>query len=303
MIRSVLEIGKPRRFCLRNVFICLCIVVGLAGMPAGCQDGMSQLGEAQRLAVDMRLQLNRAATASIRAVMAKTDADSIAFAREAEQARQTMKKDAEAMLPLLRVLTYTNEVQLLEEFNRHFAEYETIDRRILELAVENTNLKAQQLSFGPAQEAADALRAALDTMASLASPNNRCRVDSLVASAALAVREIQVLQAAHIAESSDATMAKMEKEMSERLTVAYGALGTLAGLIEPSARSQLAVATASLDRFADIHKQIIALSRRNSNSLSLDLALGKARALTAACDGSIDVLQAALAKKGVRPTR
>ena len=215
MIRSVLEIGKPRRFCLRNVFICLCIVVGLAGMPAGCQDAMSQLGEAQRLAVDMRLQLNRAAAASVRAVMAKTDADSITFAREAEQARQTLKKDTEAMLPLLRVLTYTKEVQLLEEFNRHFAEYEAIDRRILELAVENTNLKAQQLSLGLAQEAADALRAALDTMASLASPKNRCRVDSLMASAALAVREIQVLQAAHIAEQQHPTSARHQGEHGE----------------------------------------------------------------------------------------
>ena len=303
MIHSIVKTGKPRRLWLRNVLICLCLVVGLAGMPAGCQDGMSQLGEVQRLAVDMRVQLNLAATASIRAVMAKTDADSTSFAREAEQARQTMKKDVEAMLPLLRVLTYTNEVQMLEEFNRHFTEYETMDRRILALAVENTNLKALQLSFGPAQEAAVALRAALDTLASLASPKNRCRVDSLVASAALAVREIQVLQAPHIAESSDPAMARMEKEMAARLTVAHDALGTLAGLIEPSARGQLAVATASLERFADIHKQIIALSRRNSNSLSLDLTLGKARSLTAACDGSIGVLQAALAKEGVRPTR
>lgn len=303
MIHSIVNTGKPRRLWLRNVLICLCLVVGLAGMPAGCQDGMSQLGEVQRLAVDLRLQLNLAAAASIRAVMAKTDADSTSFAREAEQARQAMKKDAEAMLPLLRVLTYTNEVQMLEEFNRHFVEYETIDRRILELAVENTNLKAQQLSFGPGQQAADALQAALDTVASLAAPKNRCRVDSLVASATLAVREIQVLQAPHIAESKDTAMARMEKKMSERLTVAHDALGTLAGLSEPSARSQLAVATASLERFTDLHKQIIALSRRNSNSLSLDLTLGKARSLTAACDGSIGVLQAALAKEGVRPTR
>jgi hypothetical protein len=42
-----------------------------------------------------------------------------------------------------------------------FAEYRVLDRKILDLAVENTNLKAQRLALGPAQEAADAFRDAL----------------------------------------------------------------------------------------------------------------------------------------------
>ena len=43
-----------------------------------------------------------------------------------------------------------------------FDEYRRLDDEILPLAVENTNLKAQRLSFGPAREAADAFRASLD---------------------------------------------------------------------------------------------------------------------------------------------
>ena len=54
---------------------------------------------------------------------------------------------------------------------------------------------------------------------------------------------------------------------------------------------------------AQFDTQIIALSRRNSNVRSLEMALGKGRVLTAACDASVGALQDALAKRGVNPTR
>ena len=49
-----------------------------------------------------------------------------------------------------------------------FAKYRELDRGVLELAVENTNLKAQRLAFGPAQQAADAFRDSLEHVASAA---------------------------------------------------------------------------------------------------------------------------------------
>lgn len=303
MIRSRLTNAKPRRLWLQSAFGCLCLLMGLLGGTGGCHDGMSQLAETQRLAVDVRIQLNLAAAASIRAVMAKTDPESIAFAREAEQAKQALKKDVETMLPMLRELSYVQEAQMLEAFSQRFAEYEAIDRSILELAVENTNLKAQQLSFTPARETGNRVRAALDAVARTAPPKNRCRVDSLVASAVQAVLEIQVLHAPHIAESSEAAMAGMEKEMTDRLAAAQDALSALSSLIDPSAQDQLKAAMNALAQFQTIHLEVIKLSRRNSNARSLEMALGQERSLTAACDTSISALQAALAKAGVRPTR
>ena len=204
--------------------------------------------------------------------------------------------------PLVRGLGYTKEVQLLEEVRRYFAEYQTLDRSILELAVENTNLKAQKLSFGPAREAAASFRAALDTVARTAPSESRCQVESLVASAVLAVRELQVLHAPHIAESNDAEMTALEKQMTELLASAERALSTLSNFVDSSGRIQLTAALKSLDHFKAIHTQIIALSRRNSNVRSLEMVLGKGRVLTAACDASMGALQDALAKEGTNPT-
>ena len=116
--------------------------------------------------------------------MADTDETSVAFAREAEQATQAVEKDSAALRPLLTALEYSNELRLLDEFDQRFAEYRKLDRSVLDLAVENTNLKAQRLSFGPAQEAADAFQNSLDAlvpaaqaddMARQGARRNRCR--------------------------------------------------------------------------------------------------------------------------------
>jgi hypothetical protein len=263
---------------------------------------LTELAEARRLAADLRVQFSKAADASNRAVMADTDEASNTFAYEAAQALRDVQGDIWALEPHLRHLGYPNETRLLEEFDKHFAAYLNIDRTVLELAVENTNLKAQRLSFGPAREAADAFRDSVQSIPS-ATPSKDCRVESLVARAVLAVREIQVLQAPHIAEADDAAMTRMETEMGRLEVTARDAMKDLAGLVEPKARPHVAAAFAALERFKDVSSQIVALSRRNSNVRSLALSLREKPVLTAACDDSLRALDEALAKEGFTATR
>jgi hypothetical protein len=271
---------------------------GCLGVPNAA---FTELAEARRLAADLRVQFSQSADASNRAVMADTDEASLAFANEAEQTSQTVQSDIAALAPHLHSLGYPTEVQLLEEFAKHFAEYRTLDHSVLELAVENTNLKAQRLSFGPAREAADGVRDALATVGPQS--KDRCRVDSLVAKAVLAVRDIQVLQAPHIAESDDSAMTRMETEMGGLEVIASDALKRISGLVEPQAQPQVAVALASLEQFKDVSRQIVALSRRNSNVRSLALSLREKPVLTAACDASLRSLDEALAKEGFTAAR
>ena len=70
-------------------------------------------------------------------------------------------------------------------------------------------------------------RDALQSAAQLAPAKDRCRVDALVARAELAVREIQILQAPHIAEPDETAMTKIENQMTERLAAARDALKSL----------------------------------------------------------------------------
>jgi hypothetical protein len=283
------------------------IAVIIIGATTGCMNApetaLERLSEANRLAADLLIQFTKAGDAANRAVMADTDEASVTFAREAEQATQAVQRDIDTLGPILVGLQYSSETHLLEEFSSRFAEYRALDRSILDLAVENTNLKAARLSFGPAQEAADAFRDSVEAVAPLAQANDAWRVKALIATAVASVREIQVLQAPHIAEADDAAMTRIEKRMVTSEAAARSALEMLASLVPPASRPRLAAATAALDRFTGLNTQIIALSRRNTNVRSLALSLGKKRMLSATCEDSLRALQDALAKRGFPATR
>jgi hypothetical protein len=271
---------------------------------AGCVNGgLEQLSEARRLSADLLVQFTKSADAGNRAVMADTDEASVAFAREAEQAQLAVQRDTDALKPILQGLRYDEEARLLDEFGGRFAEYRALDRTILGLAVENTNLKAQRLSFGPAQEAADSFRDSIEAVAPSDAATNAWRVKALAATAVARVREIQVLQAAHIAAADDAAMSRMETRMATLEAAARSTLETLAALVQPASRPHLAAATAALDRFMGVNAEITALSRRNTNVRSLALSLNQKGKLAGACEDSLRALRRALEKRGFTGTR
>lgn len=279
------------------------ILLTAALVAPGCKRPLAQLPEARRVSEDMLVQFTKAADASNRAVMADTDEASVRFAREAEQMVDTLQKDTDALRPLLRDLGYAEEARLLEEFGRRFAEYRALDRTILELAVEQTNLRAQRLSFGPAQDAVDAFRTALEAVVPGNRPKDEWQVRALVARAMAAVSEIQVLQAPHISEPDDAAMTRIEKRMTALETNARDALTALAAFVDGPSRTRLVAATAALDRFKKIHAEVLILSRRNTNVRSLALTLNEKGKLTAACEDTLRALRDSLGKRTFSATR
>jgi hypothetical protein len=273
---------------------------------AGCRPrapAFVELEQARRAAADLRVHLNKAADASNRAVMADTDEASIAFAREAEALSKEVTGDIAALAPALQRLGFPDEIRLLSELEKHFAKYLQLDRSILELAVENTNLKAQRLSFGASREAADGFRAALESMVGSAAPKDRCRIQVLIDRAVLAVRDIQVLHAPHIAETDAAKMTDLEREIGGLTATAIDAVEGLTKLGGARHAEAVVVARRHFDQFKEISDQIVSLSRRNSNVRSFDLALRARPPLTAACDNTAKALQEALANEGSKATR
>src|SRR5262245_11113590 len=146
--------------------------------------------------------------------MADTDEGSAAAAREAQQNTQAVTRTAEQLRATLMSMGYSNELQILDTFSARFAEYHRLDEEILQLASESTNAKAQRLSFGPAREAADAFRTSLAAVVEAAPAADRVRVEALASRAMIAILDIEVLQAPHIAEADDATMTRMEARMT-----------------------------------------------------------------------------------------
>ena len=276
-------------------------VAASLAIAAACGDvngALQRLSDARQAAADLRVEFTKDVDAGNRAVMADTDDASQAFAREADQARQAVEKDVARLTPMLQSLDYAPEMALLQDFRTRYATYGDLDRRILDLAVQNTNLKAQRLSFGSGRQEADAFRAALVAVAPAKPAQDRWQVQALVSTAVGAVRQIQVLQAPHIAERDDAVMTQLESEMAASEAEARRALTALGPLAAASSRAHMADASAALDRFMAVNAQVVVLSRRNTNVSSLALALDQKRTLTAPCEDDLRALQDALAKRG-----
>lgn len=283
----------------------LLIATLLSGLGCRGSDGtlLSDLDHARALAADLRLQFSKVDKASDQAVMADTDEASIAFAKEAEQATSTINGDVAALAPVLKGLGFSRELGAFDAFQANWSKYQKLDQEVLALAIENTNLKAQRLSFGPAREAADAFRDAVATTAAGVGGKEHCGASELAQRAVVAVREIQVLQAPHIAEADDAAMTRMEQDMAGLEQKVREALTALSNLGGTNAGPGVAKATAALGRFRDVSAQIVSLSRRNTNVRSLALSLREQPTRAVACDDSLRTLQQALDSEGTKATR
>jgi hypothetical protein len=260
---------------------------------------LTRLMEARRLAAELLVSFTKSADAANRAVMADTDEASTAFAHEAQEQSQQVQRDLEQAAGVLQGLGYSDETELLKGFREAFTKYRELDREILALAVENTNLKAQRLSFGPAHAAANALRDSLGAVAA----KDQCRASALAAKATLAVREIEVLQAPHIAASEDTVMTDLENQMAALEASARSALQELDSMGTPELHAAVATANKLLTDFMAVNAQLVTLSRRNSNVRSLALSLGQKRTLTATCEGDLRALNDRLTKRDFAATR
>jgi hypothetical protein len=284
---------------------CVLCAIGTA-VASGCNRGpavLQQQVQARQLAADLHVQFTKAADAANRAVMADTDERSTAAAREAEAAGQLVQSEVDKLQPIIDSLGYADEKQHLAEFKNRFEEYRKLDAEILPLAVQNTNLKAQQLSFTTGREAVTAFRTGLAAAANAASGGQKCCVDALVQKAGAALLEIQVVLSQHIPETDDARMTQMEAEMTALDREARAALADLQKALPTHAASQLAAASAALERFESVNAEIIKLSRQNTNVRSLALSLGRKRTVTAQCDDALRELEYALGRHEFRATR
>jgi hypothetical protein len=263
---------------------------------------LTGLLEARRLAAELHVAFTKASEASSRAVMASSDEASRAAAEEAGRARQDTERSLAALQPVLESLGYQTDLGHLTAFKASFDDYRRLDDEILTLAVENSNVKAQRIAFGPSREAARALRTSLEA-AIRDVAEDRCRAEALALRAQAAVLRIEVLQPPHIADAEDAAMTRIEGEMRTSEALARKSLEELRTVIGPAAGSHLAAATAALDGFIFRNREIVALSRRNSNVRSLALSLGRKRTVTAGCEDRLQALEQAVAEHSFNATR
>ncbi len=269
------------------------------------QDPAAQLAfKAKRveLVEQIRLALASASEAEKSAVMATTDQDSLSFANQARAAAATVEQGRSELEGLLKEGGTKPEQDLLAQFTVTFAEFQHLDKELLDLAVRNTNLKAYSLAFGPAADTLNAMDAVLSRIvarsAESPSPNAK-QVIQLASGAQIAALRIGTLLAPHIAEESDQKMDELEALMAKDDAEVRKDLDALAALLKSDAAPDVQIALSSYTKFSEIRTQIIKLSRENTNVQSLTISLTQKRKVTAMCQDELAALEQAIQQEPV----
>jgi hypothetical protein len=245
----------------------------------------------------MQLTLATAIEAEKSAVMAITDTESQTFAARARAATAAVDSQRTELAQLLAKGGTPAESNLLAEFSTAFTELQRIDRELLDLAVQKTNLKAFALAFGPAAESIDAMAQALSRIQAReagSSTSTSKRAMLLAATAEAGALRIQARLAPHIAEESDAKMDSLEAGIAVQDREVRTALEELARLEDRNAGSDSKAALASYEKFAALRTQIFQLSRQNTNVRSLAVSLHQKRVTAVRCQEALAALEQAI---------
>ena len=246
--------------------------------------------EKTQLIQTMRSDLLASAEAEKSSVMADTDEASSVFADQSREASKTVEKARQQFEGL--VDRKNQEGVVFDSFSSCWAKLREVDREVLSLAVQNTNLKALRLSFGPAAATVKRIETSMNQVmdSAAASPNGSGMI-RFATKALTNIFNIYMLEAPHIAETTDARMDLIEeqmKQLNKEILEDFNGLEALAG---DQTKSYLDEAHKSYDEFRNINAEIISLSRQNSNIRSFAVSLDQKRHLMAQCLDLLTSLQ------------
>jgi hypothetical protein len=252
----------------------------------------------------MHINLLRSVEAEKKAVMAETDEESQTFADQSLKASDLVERDRREIGRLVDKDHSDQELKLVQEFDGCWADFRKTDRVLLDFAVQNTNLKATRLSFGPAAEAVNRFENALNRLISN-NPTNQAddRIPKLACRALTAGLKIHYLQAPHIAAADDRQMDKIEAAINQHRQEINESLGTLKALVPPGKQEAFQEAKSAFHELMKVTAQLIDLSRQNTNIKSFELSLGRKRKISAQCGEILVSLEEAVKAREFKATR
>jgi hypothetical protein len=256
------------------------------------------------LLATMRIQLLEAIEAEKNAVLAITDEASEEFAARARQAAGGVENSRKEIESIIYQDKNPRETDLINEFNACWLQFTDLDGRILELATQNTNLKAQKISATQCAQEMDRFEASLNRLIQRNPNASRCNEVVLNSYKALtATLNIFALHKPHIEEAEDQEMDKIERRIKSYEESARKALGTLRFIPDLRGNEDLKNAESAYERFMSLTGEVLRLSRMNTNIKSAELSLGKKRLVSSQCQEILATLQETIQAQRFKATR
>jgi hypothetical protein len=240
----------------------------------------------------MRINLLKSTDLEKGAVMAVTDEESQVFAEQSRKSADAVERDYLELKGLIDAAKIDKEMALLKEFGDNWNNIRVIDGELLSLAVENTNIKAANLSYTAAAQAIATFERLLsEAMEIPTSDGERVQMAKLAFQAATSAYVIYSLEAPHINEAQDKKMDELENLMGMNEKKVRNALNNLSRLTDRQGKSIFNEALVAFSKFMEVHKEVVRLSRMNTNIKSLQLSLGRKRKVAAQCEEILNSLQ------------
>ena len=257
---------------------------------------------AQKLETLSTLRINflKSIEAEKLAVMAETDETSLAFADESKRAADAVEANLKELSRLISMHPAADESKLLQDFGAAWEQVRKIDQVILDLAVQNTNLKAFRLSFGKGREAVERLE---DALTALTQGVTDARLIREASDALTAELNILTLHAPHIVSPNDEEMSQIERVIHEKEEVVQRSLATLARLALADKQPYVSEAVTADREFTAVTATVLKWSRENTNVNSLNLSLDRKHKATALCEAALNQLHEAFARQAFKATR
>jgi hypothetical protein len=251
----------------------------------------------------MRINLLKSTDLEKGAVMAVTDEQSRALAEQSRRSADAVERDYRELKGLIDAARIDKEMKLLKEFSDSWTISQEIDRELLSLAVENTNIKAANLSQTAAAQAITNFEQILSEAIDIpATERERAQAAKFAYQAVTAAFMIYRLEAPHINEAEDKKMDELEILMAVNEKKVRNALRSLSRLTDRLG-SVIGKASAVFSIFMDVNKEVVRLSRMNTNVKSLQLSLGRKRNVAAQCEEILNSLQNVVRARSFKATR
>ena len=273
--------------------------------PVHLEDTYKNIMKKNAIVSQLRINFLKSVEMEKNAVMAITDEESQEFANQSLAASAAVEQNLTHLRSLIDAAPLQDEKKLDSEFNTCWTELRKLDQVILELAVQNTNLKAASLSREKGAETIRRFEHALEElMHSYAGTPNEGRITDLAFHAITAGLKIYNLHSSHIAEASDEKMDQIETQIKAEENETTKSLDGLAEIVGAESKDLFLRAKTAFSEFNEVTVKVIKLSRQNSNIKSLELSLGRKRKIAAQCDEILAAFQETVQKNSTsRATR
>lgn len=254
----------------------------------------------QKLALlaDMRMNLARSAEKEKSAVLSANDGDAAGFAEQSKAAASKVGRDLKKLEAVSEQSGSEKEKELVAKFGASWRELQQIDAGLLESAMQNTNVKALDLSSTIGAELQQKIDGNLAKLTAKVKPEwRKAQMEKIATDAKLAIRNIALLQSRHIDAAPEADKKALETSILAEQGKVSAALKSLEKMTGKKSRVYIREATTDFGEFMRVNAEITRLSTLNTNKRAAALSLGKKRKAEAECDRTLEALQKLAAKK------